>query len=285
MSTANNPAGRLHEILRAMLGQNKNPQQSAYDGFRQILCPTELRADVVVPRIVRVLELPSIVKLKIEAIPDILQGQYISWIPPVQQHFNTRNFDQNFDYFVAKVDTNMLSLVAFCDQLLSSHAPEPTVAQATIDRMRAYLEVFAREVRDAELDEHLREYLLHYIDLIDRALIDYRIMGFEAINEGIVQAGGMLATQKASADRVMGTQFSSKFVVAFLGLASVCSGYPGAKLMISDMSLLLPAFAEQAEVELKDPKLLPGVIDVEGAQANDTVAALPEGCTDDGSDH
>lgn len=273
MSTANNPAGRLHEILRAMLNHKKDAQQTAYEAFRTILCPTDHRADVVVPRIVRVLELPTIVKRKIEAIQDINQGQYISWIPPVEKHFSTRNFDQKFEYFVAKVDTNILSLVAFCDQLLSSHAPEPTVAQATIDRMRADLEVFAREVRDAELDEHLREYLLHYIDLIDRALIDYRIMGFEAIKDGIVQAGGMLATQKASADRVMGTQFNSKFVAAFLGLAVVCSGYPGAKQIVSDMSRLLPEFAGQAEVELKDVSLLPAAIEPEDTKSEATSEA------------
>lgn len=255
---ANNPAGRLHEIFRAMLGVSKDRlQKPAYEVFREILCSTEHRADVVLPRIARVLELPSIVAHRIEKIDRASRQQFLSWTPTVIAAFNTQNFTAPFKTFVAPIDDNTMSLLAFCDQALSSHAPEPTVSQETLDRMRADLQVFFGEVRSADLDEQLREYVLHYIDLIDRALIDYRIMGFDAITHGIAQAGGVLFTQKASAEQVMKTPLKPKFIAAFFGLVAVCSGYPGAKLILGDMNRLVPEFAEEAEVEPKQETTLP----------------------------
>ena len=150
-----------------------------------------------------------------------------------------------------------MSLLGFCDELLSSHAPEPTVAQEVIDRMRAELEVFSREVRGADLDPQLSEYILHYIDLIDRALIDYRIMGIEAIRTGVDAAGGFVFTRKSAVQQVMQSEFKTKFAAAFVGLMILCQGYSGAKEMLSDAKRLLPEFAEEAEVELKQDKQLP----------------------------
>lgn len=257
MSTANNPAGRLYDIHRAMTSVGKERHNKpAYEVFREILCPSENRADIVVARIVRVLELPDVIKRKIENIPDIAHGRYFSWMPKLMNVFKSRNFDQGFEIFLGGFDSNTPSLLGFCDEVLSDHAPELVVAQETIDQMRAQLATFDKEVRLAELDERLREYILHYVDLIDRALIDYRIVGIEALKNGLEQIGGVLSTHKSSADQVMVTEFSSKFVAAFLGLAVVCSGYSGAKQLLSDTSRLLPAFAEQAEVELKDVQML-----------------------------
>ena len=42
-----------------------------------------------------------------------------------------------------------------------------------------------------------------------------------------------------------------------VGLVLLCQGYPGAKEIVSDLKRLLPEFAKEAEVELKQNKQLP----------------------------
>lgn len=256
MLSPNNPAGRLHGILNRARAVGKNANRPAIKVWPEVLRAKPGRDDVLLARIARALELPSVVKRRVESIPDQKHEKFLTWVPTVSKAFQSHNFDEPFTQFIAGINEHVVSLVEFCDDLLSEHQPERTVTDEQLAKLQAEIDRFVNEVRAADIDEMLRDYLLHYADLIDRAIGDYYVVGIDAIDRAVESCAGAIFARKPVVEAVAATPVGKNFARLVVAFMMGVGAYSGVKELASDLTRLLPAAALEVKELPVEEKLL-----------------------------
>ena len=222
MSTPNNPAGRLHLILQRAQSLAKTASGSSMNVWPQVLlCAGDTPRDLLFARIARVQELPNTVNIQMHKVPDLEAiDDYVCWVADLTDSLRRNNFDESLGNFISAASEANMAWIRQCDRVLQQHFPEPELTKEELKTLRNAAQQLVSEINQSSLDEQLKEYMLYHLDLVDRAIDDYHIVGIESFvrkTESII--GAMVcrsdltqeATQSQSGERfkqVVGTCFS-----------------------------------------------------------------------------
>ncbi len=222
MSTPNNSAGRLHLILdraRSMESKLSDPAITVWP--QVLLCASDTPRDLLFARVARVQELPNTVNIQMHKVPDLeAVDDYVCWVADLTNALRRNNFDEPLKNFINVANEANMALIRLCDRVLQQHFPEPTLTKQELKALRDAAQQLVSEINQSGLDEQLKEYMLYHLDLVDRAIDDYHVVGIESFvrtTESII--GAMVcrsdltqeATQSQSGERfkqVVGTCFS-----------------------------------------------------------------------------
>lgn len=222
MSTPNNAAGRLHLILQRAKSMGDRVREPSITIWPQVLlCASDTPRDLLFARIARVQELPSTVNAQMHKVPD-LEGidDYTCWVADLTKSLRRNNLDEPLEHFINSANEANMALIRHCDRVLQKHFPEATLTKQELQALRNAAQQLVSEINQSSLDEQLKEYMLYHLDLVDRAIDDYHVVGIESFvrtRESII--GTMVcrsdltqeATQSQSGERfkqVVGTCFS-----------------------------------------------------------------------------
>lgn len=182
MSTPNNPAGRLHLILQRAQSLGDKLTESSIKVWPQVLlCADDTPRDVLFARIARVQELPHIVSVQIHKVPDLEAiDDHVCWVADLTKSLRRNNFDEAMQNFINGATEGNMAWIRLCDRVLQKHFPEPTLTKQELAALRNAAQQLVSEINQSSLDEQLKEYMLYHLDLVGRAIDDYRVVGVES---------------------------------------------------------------------------------------------------------
>lgn len=194
----NNPAARLHVILGKVRGMG--PATKAADAWRGILQEggpqDQLR---FLHRFGRVMGLPLLVKNEISQLRDIDHEMYLRWVPQVEQAFFAQNLSGTIADMVNRIDQNVLDRIEFCADALARQRPESMVDAKDLAEIRKEVEDLRRDVKVADIEVALKEYLCSQLDEVFSAIQDYDVFGILPIRRAVQTAVGAVVLNQERA--------------------------------------------------------------------------------------
>lgn len=195
MSTGSNPAGRFLRLLEA--GKKLQPAKNAGEAWAELLGVPLDNKPLLFRRLARVIELPAIIRSRVERIPDINPAPYLLWLPDVEKAFTGMAFDKPRQRFIQSIERATLHGLAVCDEILSRHYPEREIDEGLVQKLRDECQLLFTEVLESDLAPEVRAYILKHLDLIDQALVDSVFQGAEPLEAAIRQTLGSVLFQKS----------------------------------------------------------------------------------------
>src|ERR1039457_3859042 len=105
MTKLNNPAARLYALLQtAKQGGDKYRQKPSTESWSMLLnAPADNQA-LMLKRLGGVMELPAVIKGRIENLADADHSLYMRWLPKVEEAFRANHLAGGFHTFIDKID-------------------------------------------------------------------------------------------------------------------------------------------------------------------------------------
>lgn len=246
----NNPAGRLvrHMEKAVEVGQRDRGQILALRGWSLVFDVQEDDAPLTIRRLGELFGLfhesrSAIMKL------DIDHEHYLAWIEPVSKPFLEIGLNQPIRSFLSGFNGQSRGLMNICADQLSKAGLEPLVDEGKIESLRLQLSNVREDITEAEITDELRVYLLRHLEIIDRALNDYLLHGYRALDYGLESSVGHEVLNR----QVVYVHKSSKWRDAVLGLLGayvLLMDVPYAhQPLLDDIREILPDFVQAEETD------------------------------------
>lgn len=189
-------AGRLQAILTEL--QSVNPNTACLEAWASVLKLPESDLIKLIPTIYEVGKLPDIVAADLESALNRDVSKYTSWVPVVKRPFETfRSFKVQVNHFTQGIDNNVMSLLTICDDQLSIANSENVLdEEMRVDALQHIRKAYEAVQQDGELDPLCKRYLIRYLDLVERALVEYKIFGVARSMEHIETVVGIAAVSR-----------------------------------------------------------------------------------------
>lgn len=179
--------------------------RSCFDAWARLLqVPAGDRRDAF-RRIGIVLELPDVIEQEIRSIPDCDHDRYLSWVPGVKKPFYDPNLAAQFATCLNAFDENVRNLIWICSDQLSRLRPQPFVDEDALGALHKSAQDLLSSISGSDLPEHLRQFIMRQMEIVERAIGDYRLQGISAIQVGVEAAAGMMVCQRDVLEEVRAT--------------------------------------------------------------------------------
>jgi hypothetical protein len=189
MVERDNPAGRLWHILNE--AKQKGPDKKVRNVWAEIFDLNPEADSQILEKTSLLIGLLIEVKRSIENAKDLNQDLYLERLPRIEEAFLSVRLTDQWKAFDNRLDgTTMLSL-KHCSDALSNRSSEAVIEEDELRELRSDVQALIdRILDDSELDPELRRILLDHLEIIRRAIINYKVHGSDGLQEAIKTATG-----------------------------------------------------------------------------------------------
>ena len=193
MAYLDNPASRLHELLRR--ARNENGRQLARQAWAKLLKvdPPE-DTPLLLRRLAKVYELPLQITEQVEKYLDN-PALYLKWRPKVEQMLSRSNLDGQWEHAVNVIDEYTLLSLEHCDYDLSKHNRESSIDDQRLQEIADMVVELMEEVKEDGIDSDLTTYILGRLKEIMEAIDDFSLTGPAGVRHVLEANLGSLCTQ------------------------------------------------------------------------------------------
>ncbi|MGN6627768.1 MAG: hypothetical protein ACTHLN_14205 [Tepidisphaeraceae bacterium] len=196
----NNPAERLLGLYQTAISQNLGTMV-AKTVWAQLLDVPENDLPLLLKKIGQVAGLAHDVREQVKELKGLNPANLVTWIPKLLQPFKAYNLDSHFIHFLKPIDENVVSLLQICSDALSEQTPEPTVNRQQLKKLRGDLAEFVKSLSNINLPDDARAFLMKHVAIIDNALIDYQLQGFDSLTAGLERIVGHAVLNRKKIDK------------------------------------------------------------------------------------
>jgi hypothetical protein len=249
----NNPAERLLSLYRAG-SQGNRAAEPAKKVWAELLEVPENDLPLLLKRIGQVAGIAHDVREQVRRLKGLNPENLITWIPRTLAPFKAYNLDGQFAQFLQPVDENVKSLLQICSDALSQQLPEPEVNREQLQELRTQLAEFVTSLSQMSLPEEPRAFLLKHVAILDNALIDYQLQGFESLTNGLERVIGhaVMNAKKIEEWKEKSPQPFNK-IKAIIGVYLVLvTATASTRKLLEDFNFIEPAAATNIEGKNKD---------------------------------
>ena len=279
MAHLNNPAGRLHEILRRAM--NENREQRARQAWAKLLKvdPPE-NTPLLLRRLAKVYELPSQITEQVEKYSDN-PALYLKWRPKVDQMLSRSNLESQWEQVVNVIDEYTLLSLEHCDHDLSKHSRGSSIDDQRLQEIADKVVELMEEVKEDGIDSDLTTYILGRLEQIMEAIDDFSLIGPAGVRHVLEANVGGLYTQVnifMSKTNEKEKSYIKHFFVTLHALAAVINitlGVPQLSPGIQQLLVEAPQTeqAEQVNQETRDDVINGEVASSDEAEMTDRASA------------
>lgn len=241
MANHNNPAGRLLSLFESA---------KRIDGGKKVIDPwTELLGDestdrgVLFGRIGKVMTLPMSVRGAIERseLDEDEQRRYLGWEGSIQNAFSVLHFGAQWQTFTNRLDDRAMECLGFCDLYLSKRHAEPEASEDRLQLLRVQIQDLISDIcKDSDgINGQLRAYMLKHLEMVERAISDYMIQGFEPLNTAFESLIGSIAIDYQAYQDTQSVKHGNRFWKAMAGLYLLIKVIHGVCELPADVQQLL----------------------------------------------
>ena len=188
MEVSNNPAGRLHALLRE--GQTKPKDKPASEIWSEILEVQNDDTGLLLRRVGHVLTLPSSVKEAMSYTDGLDPSIYLRWLPAVETSFGILNFQMAWKQFIDRFDGEIMYGIEICSDILSRERPEKTADDTLLVSLLDKVNELLAELDNTELDPNVWFYIYDHLIKIKEAIEEYKFRGIKPLEAVFEQAIG-----------------------------------------------------------------------------------------------
>lgn len=178
---ANNPAGRLHDVLRSALGNQLSDSMQVV--WAKVLKVPDSDVGEILNGITVVLQQISLAKVQIRAIDGADHDLYLRPIEKIEKTFAHMNLGEQLKQFSARLDPVTLDSLAYTSEFLRLAYPQNELKPKDLGGLMKGVEALGAEVRKAKIDESLKNVMTEHVERLRRAILEYDLRGPEGIIE------------------------------------------------------------------------------------------------------
>jgi hypothetical protein len=202
-----NAAQRLHALLvRAKSISGADSCQQAWASLLRV-DPADVAG--LLHRLSPVMALPQKVRKEVDEAG--LDSIYLSHFNEIEQAFGIMNFHIKWEQFLGSISEQAPTSLGICAHRLSEGRPEAEVTDEAIEELSVGARELIDEVREAEVSDDLRLYLLRQLRRVEAAIHDYPIIGPDALREAYHIAVGEAVVQPDLHDELHKAPVSKQF--------------------------------------------------------------------------
>jgi hypothetical protein len=146
------------------------------------------------------------------------------------------------------IDEKTLYALRICDDLLAREKPEHTISERQMEKLQREVRGLFDAIRAAQLDDNVKQYMFRHLELIDRALQEWRFRGAEPLHQAVEGVVGSLVLHQEMYAKTNRAAAGKRFW-QFLGRVAVVASVVGTSIQIGkEIKLCLPGPEEPAVV-------------------------------------
>jgi hypothetical protein len=165
-----------------------------------------------------VMELPSIIKGRIENLVEVEHDLYLRWLPKIEEAFRANHLAGGFHAFIDKIDETTLLGIEHCAAILSRRDPDPEIKPDELETLRQQVDNLLVETRDAEIDFDIKKFILKHLFAIRNAIDEYQVFGSKSLLTAFGEAVAAAYTEPQTAVKASASSQGSKFLKCVAGI-------------------------------------------------------------------
>lgn len=175
-----NPAGRVYEILRKVKASDGN--QPATEVWKRVLALEGASNGKLFAGLASLHGEIDAVETAIEILP-INHDRYLRMMGNVREALSPTLLRGNWDKIAAKLDSDTLARLEFCDEELSRVSSETEPDPKDLEDLRSRVEELTESIEKSKLDKPLQALLLDLVECMRHALQQFHIRGVQGLRE------------------------------------------------------------------------------------------------------
>jgi hypothetical protein len=250
MKELNNPAARLHALLQKAKQNTEFAGTLSTEVWPKLLNVPKENQPLMFKRFGGVMELPLLIKERIENLPDINHELQLRWMSKINQAFQANNFSAAFASFIGKIDDSTLLGIEHCADILSRRDPDPEIKPDELESLRQQVDDLINETKNSEIEADLKKFIFKHLFTIRNAIEEYQVFGSKPLVTAFGQIIAAAYTEPQTAIKTATSSQGNKFlkIVAGIGLL-LTVGNQGLQLTEGALKLLQPP--HDTVIELK----------------------------------
>jgi hypothetical protein len=249
MIKTDNPAGRLHEILEAAKAHTGNGFLIWAKVFDIPITSDQTSAEAeyeITSRLIQIRKMIDEIEEGLRSIEGINLDLFLRPFSRIRHAIRIGGLHaSNYETSLRQITEGDMTVLAFCAEELSKWQSEKTIEEAQIKDLTEDIQALYEQVHASELNAEIKNLILDQLEIIRRAIHEYRIRGVKRLNEALTTVVGAYILNKDLIDEESDKEEVSKF-------KDTLSKFTSTVAFASHTTRLL----EAATTYL--PKLLPG---------------------------
>lgn len=215
MEVKNNPAGRLHDLLRA--AQKQPAKEKARNAWAKVFDVDPSDTGLLLEMLANLIGLVSDTKKAIERLDDVDHTLYLKPFKKLEVFLSNVNLDAGWEHWQKQLDEPTLYGLQFAADRLSRNSGSTSISEKDIEALQAELEQFVSSVLKSDLPAGLKALFLRNLEAVRHALLVYRIRGIDGLEHELERAIGSLLLNQAhippAGDKSAPRKFWERFFV------------------------------------------------------------------------
>lgn len=191
MSMRNNAAGRLHNILTQALGLGS---MATIQAWAKVLDVGDDNKTELFRRIFQLHNLVDEVKAKITGISGINNQLYLSRLPIIESVVKATNYDAAWDGYRSQLNEATMLNLEYCAEALARY-DEQVIDVDELTKLSQDIHDLSERLHSSDLHDDLKIVILGQIEVIRRAISEYRIRGAKGIRDEVAYCYGKTLQQ------------------------------------------------------------------------------------------
>jgi hypothetical protein len=191
VNRSDNSAGRLLNILEEAKKLNQ-PGQCIQAWARVLDIPVEHNGTILpdkevelVHRLIEVHKLVDEVETALKKIEGIKHELYLKPFSRIREVISFTRFNHNFPDTINKLTESDLTILEFCSEKLSERHIERVVDEEQLKEIQAEINDLLEQVQASTLSDEIKVFILDQLEIIRRAIYEYRIRGIQCLREAL----------------------------------------------------------------------------------------------------
>lgn len=190
MEVKNNPAGRLHDLLR--VAQKQPVKEKARNAWANVFDVDPGDTGLLLEMLADLMGLVSDTNTSIERLEDVDHALYLKPFKKLERFFSEVNLEAGWDHWQKQLDEPTLYGLQFAADRLSRNTEITSISEKDIESLQAELEQLVANVIESDLPQGLKALFLRNLESVRHALLVYRIRGVDGLEHELERAVGSL---------------------------------------------------------------------------------------------
>ncbi|MBI5892781.1 MAG: hypothetical protein HZB79_03860 [Deltaproteobacteria bacterium] len=183
MIKTDNPAGRLYAILNE--AKNMSHNISTRDVWLKVFKIESKSQTELFRTLTSLQELMDEIKEQLNEADDINKDLYIKYLPNIERVIRVTNLDTSWNSYRESLSDVAMYNLAHCAEILSSRYGESTIEEQELFKLKDEIDTLYEIVRTGSLNKELKIIILDQLEIIRRAIHEYRIRGAKGLHKAL----------------------------------------------------------------------------------------------------
>jgi|GEM_PF-3323403 len=241
-----NPAARLLSILE------KGLEHKDTENCREVWCNLlETKPGdnaTLMGRIGKVMSLSTDIMESLNNVGVVKVERYLHWVAPIEKAFISNNLNGNWQGFRAHINGHVINYLSMTSDLLSHKRPESVLDKSTLDSILDNTRALIDEVRESELPEKIKEFMIKHLYKVCLSVEEHVINGTESVSNAVETAFGYGVLNSEAVELAKTNPTAKKFWQNMANIALVVSISTGIQQLAPPIIKLLPDVNFEQEV-------------------------------------